>query len=715
MAKLDLSNINDNPSEFKQLPNSSAIKKSGFSNFMSTLFGWRRGKNNNTVELSKVDIGAKEQRIGQALLDNLPNLSGQMSNKLEELFNIWLSDNTDRYTEIQKRLNRINQLQYMILNDPYANRVVELYADESTQLDQQDTIIQIDTPDPMMTKDMYALLNTWGVTQTRIRDTFKQMASFGDAFWANSVSDKGIEKIIPMQQKQVTEIIEFNPIKALELKKKRTGFFGSFASNNYLIDLMLKYMDDKDSFADMFDTKLFGYYIDDDLAVPAWSITHFRVGSDGSEFYPFGTPPLLGALAPYKQTQSAIALQQIGKELSFPITLYKVKTDENMDEVRQFAVVNRVRESYDNIGVQKAVGNSEVYTVNTKIWLPDNLLTVDVVSPSSSENDGVDDIKFYQDREAVALGIPKSFYGEEGWNSLAHSGKSLTQQYKPFARKCYSLQSAFLESLSDTFRIHFAITGQYDFRVPFTLSMRYPVLEEDSEVTEAKRSSVDVANTVIELVKNAIGLGDDETLPADIVKDIINKYTFLDAKDIVKWTRDAKYVTVNSDRTSGGSSGGLGGGDIGGGSSNVDIDLGGGGGDLDMGGSDLSSDVTSDISSGSDISVDSTPEPDLTVESNMTNMDRLRERELIRSYREKKNEIYFDALKECAVNNFVSNGSHVVVCNTISTHLEPMFEALNSQKENQDERLKEDLSRNKKTYRYSRKKEAKKSDDTKTN
>lgn len=682
MARLEINNNED----LKKIPDSSAIKKSGFSNFMSTLFGWRRGKNNNTVELSKVDVKANEQRIGQALLDNLPNLNGQMGQKLEELFNIWLSDNTDRYQEIQKRMNRINQLQYMILNDPYTNRVIELYADEACQLDQQDTIIQIDTPDPMMTKDMYSLLNTWGITQTRIRDTFKQLASFGDAFWANSITDKGVEKIMPLQQRQVSDIIEFNPMKALELKKKREGFFGAFASNNYLIDLMLKYMEDKDSFADMFDTKLFGYYIDENLAVPAWSVTHFRVGSDGSEFYPFGTPPILGALAPYKQTQSAIALQQIGKELSFPITLYKVKTDENMDEVRQFAVVNRVRESFDNIGVQKAVGNSEVYTVNTKIWLPDNLLTVEVVSPGKSENDGVDDIEFYQQREAVALGIPKSFYSEEGWSSLAHSGKSLTQQYKPFARKCYSLQSAFLESLSDLFRIHYAITGKYDFRIPFTLSMRYPVLEEDSEVTEAKKASIDVAETVIGLVKAAIGIGEDETLPADIVRDIVNKYTFLDADDIMKWTRDAKYVTTISGEE--GEGGGLGGGGSASAGSNIDIDLGGGdtsgdaGADLDLGGgSDLGGEV----------------EP--TIESIKSHKARLREERLVRKYKENRNRIYFDALKECAVSNFARNGKHTVVCNMISTHIEPMLETLNSQHKKEDERFREDLSENKKAYK----------------
>lgn len=664
-----------------QMPNSSAIKRSAFANFMSTLFGWRKNGNRN-IEFSKVDIQADDQRIGQALLDNAPNLAPQMSQKLEDLFNVWLSDNTDKFTEIQKRQNRNNQLLYMALNDPYVSRTVDLYADEACQLDQQDTIIKIETPDPMMTRDMYKLLNAWGVTQTRIRDTIKQMATYGDAFWANSVSaEVGVEKIIPIPQAQVADIIEFNPVKAMEMKRKRQGFFGAFASNNYLISLMLQGMEENNNFADMFDTKLFGYYLDNDLAVPAWSVTHFRVGSDGSEFYPFGTSPILGALAPYKQITSAIALQQLGKELSFPITMYKVKTDENMDEGRQFAVVNRVREAYDNIGVNRAAGNSEVYTVNTKIWLPENLVDIDVKKADAGATDGVDDLKFYQDRTAVALGIPKAFYGEEGWGKLGQSGKSITQQYKPFARKCYSLQSAFIESLSDLFRIHFAITGQYDFRVPFTLSMKYPVVEEDDEYNASKKRSIELAKDVVALVKSAIGAADDDTLPADIIRDIIDKYTFLNPADIMKWTRDAKYTFVRSSDE-----------------------------DASPASIPSSDGMPSGMGSGGDVSEpdigDETIAPDesLAFESRkrsiedrlyeyanrpMSETQKLREAEFLQRYKEKAGEIYFESLERNAVNNFTANGMHTVVCNQVSSHMLPMLEVLDSQHASSQDRLRE--------------------------
>ena len=638
-----------------KLPDSSAIKSTRFSSFLSTLFGWRKNKSSvagNKFDFVKVDLDAKEQRIGQALLNDTPNLRGDMSQKAEELFNRWLSDNTDKLSELTLRKNRIEQIDFMVQNDPYVNRTVELYADESCQLDQQDTIISIETPDPRMTLDMYKLINQWGLTQNRIRETVKQLGKYGDAFWANTITEKGVERIVPLQQMQVLDRIEFNPIKVMEMKRKREGFFGAFASNNYLLDQMMQMMEERNSFSDLFDTKLFGFSIDKEISVPAWNITHFRVGAEGSEFYPWGTSPIIGALAPYKQTQSAIALQSMARELSFPVTVYEVKTDENMDEASQFATVNKVREAYDNIGVSQKVGNSEVYTVNTKIWAPEGLLKVNVQKADAGSNDGVDDIKLYQERTAMALGIPRSFYGEEGWKSLASSGRSLTQQYKPFARKCFSIQSAFLEGLADLFRIHFAITGIYDFRIPFTLSMKYPVVEESDDYSNAKKSSIETANAVADLIRSAIGAEEGEPLPADIIRDIMDKYTFLDPSDIMKWTRDAKYYSMSKDKAENEEEeGGL-----------------------------------------------PTFESKVSIEQRLREYEsrpleesqKLREAKLKESYFSQNKELYFESLKNCGVNNFTRRSEHIEVFNTENNHIDIMLEVLSSQSKSQ--RLNESFS-----------------------
>lgn len=649
MADSELKNIKSQETSQAAPPASSRIQKYGLNKFLSTLFGWKRNsgttRQDTNLEFVKVDVGNK-QKVGQALLgfDNV--LSTPLSTTLENLLDRWLSDTLDKTTEIAARKARIDQLQYMVQNDPYVNRAVALYADEATQLDSQDTLIEIDTPDPRMTRDMYKLLNQWGITQTRIRSAIEQIAIYGDAFWANKVTEQGVERIIPLAQNNVTDRLEFNPVKVLEQLKRRDGSFTSFVGNNFLIDKMLSSMEETGDFADIFDTKLFGFVIEQDLVVPPWCITHFRYNGEGSDYFPWGTSPIIGALSPFKQTTNAIALQQLGQSMSFPLQLFKVKTNENMDEGRQFATVNKVRESFDNIGVNPAVGSSEVYTNNTKIWIPDGLVNVEVVPARSAGNEDGSIIDLYQSREAVALALPKSFFGAEGWwSGVSKSGKALMQQYKPLARKIYGMQSAFLEGLADLFRIHFAITGIYDFRIPFTLSLKYPAEEQDEERVNMQNASVEMAKTVVELVRAAIGAEEEEALPPDIVRDIIAKYTFLDPADIMKWTRDARYISDLGEANpselpdeesdfSGDTSGEV-----------TDDDL----EDLDLGNSE------------NDESVEEAVE-----ESQQAVKQRLRERILKENFTNKREKIYFDVLQETAINGFVRNDHHVQVFNTLT-------------------------------------------------
>ena len=641
----------------RKLPTDSKIKKSGFNNFMTKLFGFRRSNDNKNIEFTQVDVDSS-QRVGQALINELSTPTGPLHSTAEKLFNYWLNDTTDNYTELSNRKQRVDQLAYAVLNDPYIGQTVQLYADEACQLDEQDTIINIETPDPRMTRDMYNLLNLWGITQTRIRSTIENLATYGDAFWANKITENGVERIIPLQQLQVTDRLEFNPIKVLEVKKRREGNFWNFANKNYLIRQMLDQMEDTGDFADLFDSKLFGFTIDSELVVPPWAVTHFRVGYDLGQFYPFGTSPILGALAPFKQTQSTITLQSMARMMSFPITLYQVKTSDSMDEGKQFNVVNNVREKFENIGVTPKIGSSEVWTVNTEVWIPDGLLKVDVIKPDINF-DNVDDLKFYNNRTAVASGMPTSFWSE-AWYDVNQSGKSLLRQYKPFARKTYSLQSAFLSGVSDLFRLHFAITGAYDFRTPFTLSMKFPAEEESEDRQNARTKSLELAKDVINIVKASIGASEEESLPPDIVRDIIGKYSFLDATDIMKWTRDAKFAVANA--------------------SDFEVE-----GDTDMGEGGISvGGEESSVEEAPAEEIETTPLGESIIEAQL-----LREEILNKNYEENRNKIYFQALRECAVDNFVREGQHILVCNQISDSCDLMLETLEKQSKQNKTRFKE--------------------------
>ena len=518
---------------------------------------------------------------------------------------------------------------------------------------------------------MYKLLSDWGITQPRIRSTIENLATYGDAFWANKISERGVERIIPLKQLQISDRIEFNPAKVAEIKKKRTGAYYTFANNNYLIQKMLDSMDDSSGLADVFDTRLFGYVLDNDTIVPPWTITHFRIGNELGEFSPFGTSPILGALSSFKQTQSTIALQSLARVMSFPITIYKVKTSKETDEGRQFATVNAVREAYDNIGVTPKLGSSEVYTVNTKLWVPEGLLDVDVKKPEVEVNN-IGDIELYQRRTAIATGLPAEFWSDKGWYSFGTASKSLTQQYKPFGRKVFSIQNAFLESLADLFRVHFAITGQYDFRTPFTLSMKFPAQEVTDDVNTSRKNSVELAETVVELIRNACGLSDDEGLPTDVIRDIVDKYTFLDPVDIMKWTRGAKMITTASALadTSGLES----------------SETGASGDDMDFGGDEG---ISSEESFANEM--DSLGDGGLfdAEESKQTKNQRLREAQIRETYEAKKGDLYFTALKEAAVDSFTRNNEHVRFFSESSPESDLMLKVLES--ESKQDRLREKL------------------------
>lgn len=680
MPESQIQNINNSPDNMlKPIPDSK-LQKFTFNKFLSSLFGWKKNTgathNKTDVEFVKVDLGSN-QRVGQSLLNNASLSQAPLSTKLETLYNRWLTDNTDKVTEIIARQARLDQLQFMIQNDPYVGRTVTLYADEATQLDSQDTIINIETPDPKMTRAMYQLLNQWGLTQTRIRSTIEQIASYGDAFWANKVTENGVEKIIPIGQRVITDRLEFSPSHVIEQLKKRTGAIGNIATNNYLIDKMLTSMEETGEFADLFDSKLFGFVIDQDTVVPPWCVTHFRFNAEGNDFFPWGTSPILGALSPWKQTTNAIALQQLAQSMNFPVQLYEVKTNENMSPTEQLNLVNIVRESYDNIGVNPNTGGSEVYTVNTKIWAPEGLIKVTTLKAENGESNIDDIIKLYQNREALALGLPASFFGEEGWwSGVDKSGKALMQQWKPFGRKCFSMQSAFLEGLADLYRIHFAITGEYDFRIPFTLSMKFPAEEVGDDKFEQQNSSLEQAENIIGIVKTAIGAGDDETLPPDIIRDIITKYTFLDPSDIAKWTRDAHYASILSS------------------SNEEEEDSDSSGGMSDLGGeSDTGIDDSADLS---DTDTDVSTDVDAAVEeSKEAVFNRLREKKLVENYNDAKGEIYFQVLKENAVNNFVRGNQHIEVFNQVPGCLDLMLRTFEAERGgSSSDRLRETLNKN---------------------
>ena len=65
------------------VPDQSAIKKSGFSGFMSRLYGWMRGSGSKRIDFVNVDIGSN-QKISQSMVNDFdikPNKFSESTSK----------------------------------------------------------------------------------------------------------------------------------------------------------------------------------------------------------------------------------------------------------------------------------------------------------------------------------------------------------------------------------------------------------------------------------------------------------------------------------------------------------------------------------------------------------------------------------------------------------------------------------------------------------
>ena len=551
-----------------------AKARSTFIQNVSSLFGFRRKTTTpdallqktarDNLEFTRVDPDSLN-RIVQGKAAKI--LNKPLSEKLEKLFDAWLTDTTDTYQSLLDRQKLISELDFAVTNDPFLSYVVEMYGHEATQIDVQNTLIQVDCADLRMKKRMGELLEEWGVTQNRVYSVITNLAQYGDSFWAHKIDmKKGVRRIIPISVRQITERLEFDPVE-VSANLSRNEMYMSLISRDSKLQILLDTMESTASneFADLFDKKLFGFVTEGNVVAPPWSVTHFRLGVDHSEFAPFGKSLILRALAPFRQCNATMVLQSLARVMSFPITVYEVGITPGMDESQVFEKVNEVREQYENIG--ETGGNSESYSVNTKLWVPENLVKVTVHSPNIDLN-AIGDIEMYQDRVAIASGIPKGYLVQE-WGGYGNSAISLVEQFKPFARRVFTLQSAFLEGLSNLFRLHFAITGEFDYREPFVLSMKFPNEEASQERMSAKEANLSLSTKVIDAISGIVAsLGDP--LSPEIVQDILSKYSFLDPKDVKKWIKpveqpadDESEQDMDSEGLDSGGGGFGGGGDFG--------------------------------------------------------------------------------------------------------------------------------------------------------
>lgn len=590
---------NDN---IKQLNKAKATAKSGFFQRMSAQFGWgikkadkNRGNNQGNLEIKFIDYkptmkdkeykskNAQLQDIKRALADG--NLSESSREKLEQ----WLAGTMCSYDDIKDREERINLIDEMCYNAPFASNAVELMAGEAVG-GQTDEIIEVISEDIAWAQKTTNLVNkAWNLKKGNLFVIARDITKSGEAVLGNSVNSNGILKTHVLRPLEIQERLEFNPQNINEFNGQGGGTspYGknnqaNFKSREELLTSFESWATE-DALDDDFKTYLFGFRSVDDKLYYPWQIIHFRYNLEGSEFKPYGRPMLLDALGPYSAAQLEYGLNSFRKYLSLPRTNMKVNC-KGLNESRAWEHVNNVREKYENSSLASEFALDGLPSINLKMWTSDELVTEEIITPDGSNNqDDSNMLKHFDDRIAQATGVPKQYIDvtSEGFQM---SGVALSQLFLPFQRKVDSIRDVITQTISDAINLHYAIRGEKcpEFAV---------VLKVSSKIgSEQMRGAMEIMDAVLGKVALLLGAQNPAELPLEIVKDVMIKYTPITDDEIDSWLNLSKVAKPRKPAAGAeGAEGGMGGdegfmpgGDMGGGGMG-DLDL---GAPVDMGGGD---------------------------------------------------------------------------------------------------------------------------------
>lgn len=488
------------------------------------------------VKSDKSSVSNKELLPGERVSAGDGTKPADFPPLIQRIWDFWKTETQDNTNTLKDRIGRYKDLNFMVKNDNVISMAMDLYADEATQADSQDRIISVEARDKKVRGAIQDILDHWGfANQSMVRSKAYDLAEYGDSFNVHSIqAGKGITSTTPVSPFAIADRIEFN---ALNAKKEleKSGFLSTLASRDTRIKVLADMIDKPDDYGMFFRSYLFGFQIDEDLYIPPWNMAHFRLFTTESEFYPFGKPLMINSISTFRQLKTSLNLQAIARAAKFPIEKYEVTVDESMTEVEKWDAVNQARQEYANMGITTQY--KDEMGIGSKIFLPQGLMDMTLIENNMDLGD-IGDIELLRDNMIMGTRVPKGYLVVDR-SSFGTSGQSLLQQFKPFGRAVYYIQSAILKEISQMLRIHFLLTEEFDKEfTEFDLKMNFPVIEESRDRLSMKSDTMRLASDILTNLGQAIGLDRDESLPPDIVKQVYSKYTFIEPKDLDRWIDD---------------------------------------------------------------------------------------------------------------------------------------------------------------------------------
>lgn len=449
--------------------------------------------------------------------------------KVQKLFDYWAQKCHDGPLTLNNRMQLYEDMDMLFYNSTLISRAMKLMAEEVVQADSNMKTIGVEAK-PDQRKFILDFIDNIGL-EDHLYAAALNTIQYGDAGWVLSLSEDGVDEILPIDVYDLIDRIEFTPHEVMKELQSKTSILTKMTSMERLSHLIKSVEETKNNYASYFKSYLFGFQVGD-FVVPPWRFIHFRNYTPKSPFAPFGMPYFIHAIAPYRQYDMALSLQVIARGARFPIQVYKLNIPgastptDKLDRALEFIT------EFENSGLREV--KKEGIGVGEKMVTIKDLFEYENIVPDI-ELGRIDDIEMLRDDIVLATGLPRNFLDPNN-GSFGNSGVALSQQFKPFARAVYQVQSILLQGVAQLIKIHMVHSGKWKLEdIDFQLTMPYPESQTDRDLISSQSDLLTLANNILDALSTKIVGDPSAQLPVELIRQIYTQILPYDSERVKMW------------------------------------------------------------------------------------------------------------------------------------------------------------------------------------
>lgn len=460
------------------------------------------------------------------------------------------------YRANEYRFLRYKDLKYAEADSSILNLACQVYVSEAFSPKQEDNKgVKIVAKDDKVEKLFYSWLDNIGMDENKIRAILFNITLYGDGFWTNEIdlnsTKSGITSISLLDPFLVANRIEFNVNEVYEQQQWGTAFLNMVNTNSALNDIYQQLTDKSEissDFSNFYKSYCLGYELkltpqneDDEnaktIGVAPWYITHCRLFTTENDFFPFGKSIFMNSIAQFKSYRTTQMLSDMLRVATFPRQIINIKGSENMDIFTRLERVDEVKQFLENI--TSGTNTQDGLAVGENIYAMEDLFSVEEWSPDN-DLDKLGDLEIKQSEMVMSTGVPDAYLiPSKGAGDLGgENAESLYYLNKIFQRRVDCIRNAFLEGLEETFRIHLMLIEKFDgAKTEFELSLPTDIEEYNEDKISKDSDMLDFATNILNNLGEMVGLERGDTLPKEVVKDVLKMYLPIDEDKIEKWIK----------------------------------------------------------------------------------------------------------------------------------------------------------------------------------